>query len=417
MQRIHDQNFTLQSEHFIPFTFHSQIILSFSNALKHPSIYLDHSATTPLHHEVLDAMLPYLRGHFGNPGSAHRHGRMARRAIEKAREQVANLIGAEPREVLFTGSGTEANNLIVNGFGNESASSFVCSSIEHRSILKAKLAQKDRVCDAIRVTSEGVIILESVEEMLASKPKAISVMMANNETGVRQPIKEIAELCAVSGTPFHTDATQAMGKFEMNVRDWKVDAITFSAHKMEGPKGIGACFVRHGTPLSPLIRGGSQERGYRAGTEGVAQIVGFGKACQIAKETMDIWKTIQTFRDAFERRLRDCFSNFWINGSRTDRLPHISNIGFEGVEGEALMRALDAVGISVSTGAACHSGALEASHVLLAMGQSRAKAQAAIRISLGRTTRKQELSQLADCLPVIVDPLRIQNHPFHKRSF
>lgn len=371
--------------------------------MKDASIYLDHSASTPIHPEVLDAMIPFLQQHFGNPSSLHRHGRTGRRAIEKAREEVASLIGSEAREIIFTGSGTEANNMIVRGFGTENAAPFFCSPMEHRSILDA---HNEIHHNGIRLTEKGGIVFESIEEVLLKKPRAISVMTANNETGVMQSIRKIADLCEIFGTPFHSDATQAMGKFEVNVRDLGIDALTFSAHKIEGPKGVGACFLRHGSTLSPLIRGGSQEGGNRAGTEDVARIVGFGRACKLAKKSMSDWEQIEDLRDAMERQMIDEIPNCWINGEAEKRLPNISNIGFEGLEGEAIMRGLDAVGISVGTGSACSSGAVEASHVLLAMGQSHEKAHSAIRISLGRNTHEQDVKRIAKCLPQIVYQLR-----------
>lgn len=358
-------------------------------------------------------MMPFLSEHHGNPGSLHRAGRIARKAVERAREQVAHLIGADPREIIFSGSGTEANNTAISGLCAQSKQDrtlVFSSTFEHHSVLESVRHANPAASpnqNAVPVTTEGLIDTGPVASLLRSKPRLLSIMLANNEIGTIQPLEAIGQLCLEHDTLLHTDAVQAAGKIPINVSTLPVDALTISAHKIQGPKGVGALYVRHGRLINPLIRGGAQETGQRAGTENVAGIVGFGHACQLASENFgNPWVSTRGLRDELEREIQRVIPDVWINGLAQERLPHITNIAFGGLEGEAVMMALDAEQIAVGTGSACSSGSLDPSHVLLAMGQSHKQAHAAIRISLSQRTTKKETSTLIEVLPPIIERLR-----------
>ena len=364
----------------------------------------------------MDAMRPYLTKHHGNPGSLHRFGRTARRAVEHAREQVATLIGATPEEILFTSSGTEANNTLLTGLHRPSRSlteDVICSSIEHHSVIdliQDRRSPDPLQSDLIPVTPQGVANDPTLRDRLASGVRLVSLMYANNEIGVLQPIAEMGRLCHEHDVLFHTDAVQALGKIEIDTRLLPLDAMTLSAHKIGGPKGIGAAFVRRETALQPLLRGGAQERHLRAGTENVASIVGFGKACEIAQtDSLSHWKRIRELRDQLANHILETIPSTWVNGGEVEGLPNILNVGFEGLEGEGIMMALDAEGIAVGTGSACSSGSVDPSHVLLAMGQSHRQAHAAIRFSLGTSTTSREIDHTLDILPALIARLRQEN--------
>jgi len=369
-------------------------------------IYLDHAATTPLRPEVLEAMLPYLREHFGNPNSLHRFGRASRHAIEDAREEVAALLNAESREIIFTSGGTEANALALAG-ALEAAprgGAMVCSAVEHHAV--GDTAAR-RGALRVPVDTAGRVDLEALHALLHEDTPLVSVMFANNETGVLQPVEEIAAACGERGIQFHADLVQAAGKVPLDVRELSLDLGAISAHKLGGPKGVGASFVRHGLRFTPQLLGGAQERGRRAGTENVAGIVGFGKACALARAEMrENHARLEALRAHLAAGLLAAVPDCWINGGDAPALPHILNMGFEGVEGEALLLALDVEGIAVATGAACTSGAAAPSHVLLAMGQSHAHAFGAIRFSFGASTNAAEIARVLHVLPAIVARLR-----------
>ncbi len=378
-------------------------------------IYLDHAATTPIHPAVLDAMLPFLDQHHGNAGSLHRFGRTARRAIDHAREQVARLIQADPREILFTSGGTEANNQILRSLRRAShppGSSVLCSAIEHRSVLEQAAAlalAESRRPALIPVARSGRVAAEALEAIWVPGLRLVSVMHANNETGTLQPIEELATICHRKGICFHTDAAQSAGKIPVDVRSLPLDALTLSAHKLQGPKGVGACFLRSNCLLEPQLLGGAQERGRRAGTENVAGIIGFGKACELAAENLrEFAKHTAALRDQLEQATLQHFPVASVNGKTVPRLPHISNLAFKGLEAETLMMALDAEGIAVSTGSACSSGSLDPSHVLLAMGQTHEAAHSAIRISLGLTNTRREIETFIRTLAAILARLRAE---------
>ncbi len=381
------------------------------------SIYLDHAATSPIRPEVWEAMAPYFSNRFGNAGSVHRFGRVARRAIDTAREQVAQLIHADPRDIIFTSGGTESDNLAIFGISGKyrrgSRARLAVSAVEHHAVLDAAkaLAKHDtyevvtaRVDEAGRVDSVGI------EESVDSGTILVSVMHGNNETGVIQPIETIGRLCRDRGVFFHTDAVQSIQYRPIDIAALPVDAVTVSGHKLGGPKGIGALYLRRGLPLDAQLIGGVQERGRRAGTENVPAIVGFGKACELALgESTQSARRMTALRDRLEAGLLEQIGGIWINGSGAERLPHILNAGFDGIEGETLLYSLDQEGIAVSNGSACTSGSLDPSHVLLAMGQSYQQAQCAVRFSLGYGSSETDVDRVIDRLPAIVERLRAES--------
>ena len=375
-------------------------------------IYLDHSATTPIRPEVLEAMLPFLREHHGNAGSLHRFGRDCRRAVETAREQVAALINAEPCEILFTSGGTESDNLAICGIveaSDRKAIRLVTTALEHHAVLHAceSLARANRVdLQVAGVDREGLVDPDAVEELLGDETVLVSVMHANNETGVVQPLERIGALCRERGIPFHSDTVQSVGKLPLDVRKLPLDLAAISGHKLYGPKGIGALFVRSGTGIEPQAVGGAQERGRRAGTENVAGIVGLGRACELLSgELQSTSKQMEVLRDRLQEGALATVPDAGINGSTAHRLPNSLNMAFNDLDGERMMFALDQEGIAVSTGSACTAGSLDPSHVLLAMGQSHEHASSAIRFSLGRDNTEEEIDRVISLLPGLVEQL------------
>ena len=375
-------------------------------------IYLDHSATTPVRPEVLEAMLPFLREHHGNAGSLHRFGRNCRRAVETAREQVAALINAEPREILFTSGGTESDNLAIRGIveaRDGAAKRMVTTAVEHHAVLHTgeSLARTNRVdLQIVGVDRGGLVDPDAVEALLGDETVLVSVMHANNETGVVQPLERIGALCRERGIPFHSDTVQSVGKLPLDVRKLPLDLAAISGHKLYGPKGIGALFVRSGTGIEPQAVGGAQERGRRAGTENVAGIVGLGRACELLSgELQSTSKQMEVLRDRLQEGALATVPDAGINGSTAHRLPNSLNMAFNDLDGERMMFALDQEGIAVSTGSACTAGSLDPSHVLLAMGQSHEHASSAIRFSLGRDNTEEEIDRVISLLPGLVEQL------------
>ena len=372
----------------------------------HSRIYLDHSATTPLDPRVLEAMLPYLSGQFGNPSSLHQEGRAARAAVETARAQVASLIGAEPEEIIFTASGTEADNLALIGAVRASASPghVVTSSIEHAAILETcrSLAGTGTKITYLPVDREGIISTTSLLRALQSNVTLVSVMAANNIVGTLQPIEELGQLTKLHGVSFHTDAVQAGGKIPLDVNRLQVDLLSLSAHKLHGPKGVGALYVRKGTALAPVIFGGGQERGLRSATENVAGIVGFGAAAAIAKDELEKESArLLGFRDQIAQELRCRMSNCYFFGHAVQRLPGHLSFGFRGREHDLarILAQLDQAGVAVSAGSACsanHSG--KPSSVLLAMGYDAEQARGLLRVSLGRFNTQEEIDRFSEIL-------------------
>ncbi len=369
-------------------------------------IYFDHSATTPLDPRVLDAMAPFLSGAFGNPSSLHGEGRVARAAIDKARSQVAALIGAEPEEIIFTASGTEADNLALIGAVRASGKPghIVTSAIEHGAILETCkfLASGGTKITHLPVDTDGVVRTDSLLRALQSNVTLVSIMAANNVVGTIQPIVELALLTKLNGVLFHTDAVQAGGKILLDVNRLNVDLLSLSAHKLHGPKGVGALYIRKGVNLTPIVFGGGQERGLRSATENVAGIVGFGAACEIVgQELAEETSRLTGLREHIANGLRDFFPNAYFFGHETQRLPGHLSFGFRGQEREVgrLLAALDRAGVAVSAGSACsahHSG--EPSSVLLAMRYDAESAGGLIRVSLGRFNTRQEVDAFLEKL-------------------
>ena len=385
--------------------------------MEHSAIYLDHNATTPLHPRVKEAMTEAFEV-FGNPSSLHSIGRRAHRLIEEARAQIALLIGAQPDEIVFVGSGSEANNTVLSMVacssdqcrgGPQPRPGIVTSTIEHPCILETARCLRHRGSDIafVEVDSSGRVPLEALSEAITPNVGLVSVMMANNETGTMQNIPKIAALAHERGALFHTDAVQAVGKVPVDVRALDVDFLALSGHKIYGPKGIGVLYVRKGTPFCPLLRGGHQERGRRAGTENTIGIVGLGMAAKLRLEEMpDEIPRIDALREALHRGIEDRIPDILFNGHPSEHMPNTLNVSFLGIEGEAILLYLDLEGVAVSTGSACASGSLDPSHVLLAMGLSAEQAHGSIRISLGRGTTAEEVEQVLEILPRVIEKTR-----------
>ena len=357
-------------------------------------IYLDNNATTPLLPDVFEAMRPYFGEQFGNASSIHHHGQQTRAAVEDARESVAALLGCRAAEIVFTSGGTEADNLAIAGL-IAAGDHVITSSIEHHAVLLScrHLEEIGAEVTVLPVDFRGVIDPSDVGRALRPNTKLISVMMANNETGVLQPVEKIGAIAAEAGVYFHTDAVQAFGKVAIDVKRIGCQALSISGHKIHAPQGVGALYVQKGTKIHPLFYGGRHERSLRAGTENVAGIVGLGKAAQLAKQGLDRGddEKMAAMRDRLQQGILAQVEEAGVNGSGVMRVPNTTNIHFDHIDGEALVIALDLKGLAVSTGAACSSGALEPSHVLLAMGLRRDQARASIRFSLGRQTANEDI--------------------------
>jgi cysteine desulfurase len=381
----------------------------------HPPAYLDHAATTPVRQEVLEAMLPYLTDQaFGNPSSAHRFGRAARAGIEQARREIAQAVGAEPNQVIFTSGGTESDNLGIVGaaLAARDRGLNMCaavSAIEHKGVLAAAHA----VCHLggreiiLPVDAGGRVDLEALSAALAQCPGVVSVMWVNNEVGVVQPIREIAERCREAGVTFHTDAVQAFGKVPLSLQDLPCTLLTISGHKIGAPKGIGALIVRERKAVEAIIHGGGQQYGIRPGTENVAGAVGLGRAAQLAAaEQAEEAERLTRLRDRLAERLKAAVSEIVINGEGSARAPHVLNVSVAGADSEALLMHLDLAGVAVSSGSACSTGSVEPSHVLIAMGVPRELALAAIRFSLGRQSSEADIDRAAQVMPEVVAKVR-----------
>ncbi len=375
-------------------------------------IYLDYNATTPLDSRVFEAMAPFMTQHWGNPSSPYSFGNQARIAVEKARARVAECMGCKPSEIVFTSCGTESDNLALRGVAQALArcgNHIVTTAIEHHAVLntcKALEAQGFQVT-YLPVGSDGVVRLEEVEKSLRANTILISVMHANNETGVLQPVQQIAALAKKRGILFHTDAVQSAGKVPISLCSTGADLISISGHKIYGPKGTGALFIRQGISLQPLFTGGPHERSLRAGTENVAGIVGLSHALALAMESAESEaRRLQKLRDRLEAGIRAAVPRIRINGESAPRVPNTSSISFESVDGESIVLSLDLRGIYISTGSACSTGDPEPSHVLLAMGLSPKEAQGSIRISLGKHTREEDIDATVEALAETVKRLR-----------
>jgi len=372
-------------------------------------VYFDNNATTPVLAEILEAMRPYFAEQFGNASSIHHHGQQTRSAVERARESVAALVGARPAEIVFTSGGTEADNLAVHGL-IEPGEHIVTSTIEHHAVLNSCKHLQDRGAEVtyVPVDARGVVDPDDVRRAVRPNTKLISVMMANNETGVLQPVEEIGKIAADADVYFHTDAVQAAGKVEIDVQRIGCDLLSLSGHKMHAPQGVGALYVRRGTIVQPLLYGGSHERSRRAGTENVPGIVGLGKAAEIARMAVQDGSAerLSALRDRLERAILGDLSDAGVNGRGVPRVPNTTNIYFDHIEGEALVIALDLKGLAVSTGAACSSGAIEPSHVLTAMGLPAERARASLRFSLGKQNTPEEAEFAVGLVRTAVAQLR-----------
>jgi cysteine desulfurase len=375
--------------------------------------YLDYAATAPVLEEVLEAMLPYYRGGFGNPSSVYALGREAKKGIEEAREQVAAAVGAEPAEVIFTGGGTESDNQAIKGAAfkmRAHGNHVIASAVEHHAVLHSAewLERQGFRVTFLPVDQQGLADLSALAAALSKETILVSVMLANNEVGVVQPVREIVRTVRErSRALVHTDAVQGLGKIPVNLEDLGVDLASFSAHKVGGPKGVGALFVRRKTPVEPLLHGGGQERDLRSGTHNVAGIVGFGAAAQIAsKEAGQEGERLRPLRDRFESEIAQRIEGVKVNGAAAPRLPGTLNVCIEGVEGESLLLMLDAEGVAASSGSACTSGSMDPSHVLMAMGVPPALAHGSLRISMGRATTGDDVDAVLKALPPIVERLR-----------
>jgi cysteine desulfurase len=371
--------------------------------------YLDNNATTPVLPEVFDAMRPHFCGEFGNASSIHQNGQQARSAIENARESVAALLGCAASEIIFTSGGTEADNLALSGL-LKAGDHVITSSIEHSAILQTckHLEESGVELTIVPVDGRSLIDPDDVRRALRPKTKLISIMMANNETGVLQPVEEIGKIAAEAGVCFHTDAVQSAGKVPINVKKIGCHALSISGHKIHAPQGAGALFVGKGTKIQPLFYGGRHERSRRAGTENVPGIVGLGKAAQLAKAWLDRGddKKMAAMRDRLQQGILAQVENAVVNGGTAPRVPNTANLRFDHIDGEAMVIALDLKGVAVSTGAACSSGAIEASHVLVAMGLRPDQARATIRFSLGKQTTAEEIDIALALVPETVARLR-----------
>ena len=378
--------------------------------------YFDNAATTNVKKEVLDEMLPYLKDEFGNPSSLYSIGRSAKRGIEKARRQVAELINCNPEEIYFTSCGSESDNTAIKGIAaayRKKGRHIITSKIEHPAVLHTcqVLEKQGFRVTYLNVTKNGMINMEQLRKSISMDTILISIMSANNEIGTIQPIEEIAKIAKMYNIIFHTDAVQACGNMYIDVEKRGIDALSLSGHKINAPKGIGALYVKSGIEFEKFIDGGHQENNKRAGTENVAQIVGLGKACEIARENLDNhMKYLQELRDYYINEVESRIPNVKLNGDRKMRLPGNANFSFKGVLGETLLLKLDEREMCASTGSACSSGSLEPSHVLTAIGLSKEDANSSLRTTFGEINTKEDVKELADSLVEIVEELRKANN-------
>lgn len=373
---------------------------------------MDHSATTPVAPEVLEAMLPYLTDKFGNASSLHSFGLEAKEALEASREKVAKLLGANTEEIIFTSGGTESDNLALKGvaYRNKAKGNhIITTTIEHPAILEVchKLETQGFEVTYIPVTSDGFVDPAALESAIRKDTILISAMHANNEIGSIQPLKEIGKIAAERDIYFHTDAVQSTGKIPINVNDMGLDLLSLSAHKLYGPKGVGALYVRKGTRIESLTQGGGHERNLRSGTENVSGIVGLARATELAQHLMfDEAERLMKLRDRLGKLVLDSVEDCWINGSMKNRLPSNLNFSFKYIEGESLLLFLDSKGIAVSTGSACSSKKLEPSHVLLALGLSPVDCHGSLRITLGRSNTEEDVDYVAGAIKEAVERFR-----------
>jgi cysteine desulfurase len=384
-----------------------------------PRVYLDNNASTPLLPEVFAAMRPYFWEQFGNASSIHHHGQETRAAVERARVSVASLLGCRPSEIVFTSGGTEGDNLAIFGVIRD-GDHVITSTVEHHAVLNACKHLEILGCEVTRVPVDGrgLIDPDDVRRALRPNTSLITIMMANNETGVLQPIEEFGKIAGEADVHFHTDAVQAAGKVKIDVSRITCDLLSISGHKMHAPQGVGALYVRKGTNLRPMLYGGSHERSRRAGTENVPGIVALAKAAEIAREGLHRGDQAEmsALRDRLEQTILSEVEATSVNGQGVPRVPNTTNIHFDYIDGEALVIALDLKGLAVSTGAACSSGAIEPSHVLTAMGLPPERARASLRFSLGKQNTAEEVEFALSLVPATVARLRDLSPVYNKNS-
>lgn len=382
-------------------------------------VYMDNAATTALRRDVLDAMMPYLTDIYGNPSSLHYFGQEAHKAVENARHQVASALNAEDNEIVFTGCGTEADNMALKGIAEKYQSKgkhIITSSVEHHAILHTceYLEKHGFEVTYLPVDEYGMVKAEQVRDAIRSDTILVSIMFANNEVGTIMPIKEIGAVCREKGVFFHTDAVQAVGHVAIDVKAMNIDLLSLSAHKLHGPKGVGAFYIRKGIVVPPLLHGGAQERRKRAGTENVAGIVGLGKAIEIACSDIEgTAKRMCYLRDKLINGIEASIPEVKLNGHRTERLPGNVNFSIKYIEGESILLMLDINGIAASSGSACTSGSLDPSHVLLAMGMPHETAHGSLRLTLGDDTTEDDIDYVLEVLPEIVVKLRKMSPLYH----
>ena len=384
-------------------------------------IYLDNAASTQIHNDVLDSMLPFLKEQYGNPSSIHRYGRLSRKAIHKARKQIASLINANPAEILITSGGTESNNTVLIGISSQFPDSqIITSSIEHDAILEPckKLISNGFQVNYLSVDKSGIINTMDLKNTISKKTSLVSIMFGNNEVGTIQPISEIVKICHENKVVFHTDAVQAVGKVAIDVKELGVDLLSISSHKLHGPKGVGALYIKDGVKIDPVILGGGQEFRLRSGTENVASIVGFGQACEIAQnnliENSSLIKKLQTL---LVKRVLDEIPEVTFNGHSEYRLSNNAHFTFLGVNGEDLIIKLDEYGVAASTGSACSVNTQKASHVLESMGFSLEQITGSLRLTVGIFNTENEINKTVDILKKVVEELRAVSPFKEKYSF
>jgi len=375
------------------------------------TVYVDNNATTQVAPEVLEAMLPYFSEFYGNPSSMHFFGGQVQKKVNEAREKVADFLGADPSEIVFTSCGTESDNAAIFGTLDSYPEKrhFMTSRVEHPAVMNVSsyLSRKGYRTTEISVDREGRLDLDELKEAITDNTAIVSIMYANNETGIIFPIEEIGQIVKSSGIPFHTDAVQAAGKIPLNMKKSTVDMLSISGHKLHAPKGVGVFYVRKGTKFSPFMIGGHQEKGRRGGTENVPYIIGLGKACELAKKHLEDENTrVRALRDYLESKILEKIPNTLVNGDRKSRLPNTVSVSFEYVEGESILLLLSDLGICASSGSACTSGSLEPSHVLRAMGVPFTAAHGSIRFSLSIYNTKEEMDYIIEHLPPIIQRLR-----------
>ena len=385
-------------------------------------IYLDHAATTYVRAEVLEEMSPFFASIYGNPSSIHSFGREARKAVETAREQVAKALNAQPNEIFFTSGGTEANNWALKGIAaanKAKGNHIITSMIEHHAVLHTceNLEKKGFEVTYLPVDDNGLLTAEQVKAAITDKTILISIMSANNEIGTLQPIEEIGKVAADNGIYFHTDAVQSIGSVKLDVKAMNIDALSLSAHKFYGPKGVGALYLKKGVKTDNLFHGGAQEKNRRAGTENISGIVGLGKAIELADANITQYaQRMESLRDMMIKGIMDKVKFVRLNGHHTKRLPGNANLSFEFIEGESLLLSLDMKGIAASSGSACTSGSLDPSHVLLAIGLSHEIAHGSLRLTFGDTNTEQDVEYVLNVLPGIVNRLRDMSPLFAQRE-